>query len=229
MSLNSGGNKRTETTGKNGIDSIYALTGVTQGKNDGEEIVVKVDEINTLQGNTPTLTGSVYAWNQKGGTSSSSTRNITGVYDLSGATWERTASYTANGHKSLLQYGKSVSYEGEVLKTQSTKYTMVYPFDSTVDNNPTDSTTEGLNSASSANYVTNTKIYGDAVRETSTSSIGETAWENNFSNYVGSRNVFMMKSGSFMDTLNAGRFYFSHTAGSSYFNIGFRPVIIPIT
>ena len=55
---------------------------MTQGLTDGDEIVVTIEEIRTLSGNTPTATGSMYAWNQKGGVTASSTGNMTGVYDL---------------------------------------------------------------------------------------------------------------------------------------------------
>ena len=112
--LNSGGTTRTNPAGKNGVDSVYGITGMTQGLTDGVETVVKIDEIKALSGNTPTTTGSMYAWNQKGGTVASSTGNMTGVYDLSGGLWERTASYVANKHKSLLTYGSSVAYNQDV-------------------------------------------------------------------------------------------------------------------
>ena len=131
---------------------------MTGGTTDGAETVVKIEEIKTLSGNTPTTTGSMYAWNQKGGVTASSTGNMTGVYDLSGGHWERTASYVANNHKNLLTYGESIAYNQDVLKTASTKYTMVYPFDNTVDNSTKDDTEENLNVASSANYAKNTKM-----------------------------------------------------------------------
>ena len=140
---------------------MYGITGITQGLPDGEEMVVKIDEIKALSGNTPTTTGNMYAWNQKGGVAASSTGNMTGVYDLSGGAWERTASYVANNYKNLLIYGESLAYDAGILKTTSTKYTMVYPSDSTVDNNTKDATEENLNAASNSNYAKNTKIYGD--------------------------------------------------------------------
>ena len=149
--LNSGGTARTNSAGKSGVDSVYGITGMTGGTTDGAETVVKIDEIRSLSGNTPTATGSMYGWNQKGGVTASSTGNMTGVYDLSGGNWERTASYVANGHDYLLTYGGSVAYNQGVLKTTSTKYTMVYPHDSTVDNNTKQDTEENLNAASNSN------------------------------------------------------------------------------
>ena len=89
-----------------------------------KEILVTLDEIKSLSGNTPTSNGNIYAWNQFGGVVASSTRNITGVYDLSGATYEKTASYVANQNVNLSKYGNSLTYNQNTLKETSTKYTL---------------------------------------------------------------------------------------------------------
>ena len=201
---------------------------MTQGLTDGAETVVKIDEIKTLSGNTPTTTGSMYAWNQKGGITASSTGNMTGIYDLSGGVWERTAAYVANEHENLQKYGESVAYTGNVLKTASTKYTMVYPHDSSVDNSTKDDTEENLNAANNANYAKNTKIYGDAIRETSTAGIGTSSWKQNKSYFFGLYGPCMARGGTFFDGSYAGRFYFHRDAGDSHFYDGFRPVVVPI-
>ena len=202
---------------------------MTQGLTDGEETVVKIDEIRTLSENTPTATGSMYGWNQKGGVVASSTRNITGVYDLSGGAWERLASYVANGHERLLIYGASVSYNEDVLKTASTKYTLVYPYDSNADNSTKEHNTTNLDLASNANYTKNTKIYGDAIRETSTSGTGTSSWREDYSIFTGLYFPFVMRGGNFWNVSNAGRFYFSRTDGNSLYGGGFRPVVMPIS
>ncbi len=227
--LNSGGTTRTNSTGKSGVDSIYGITGMTGGTTDGPETVVKIDEIRTLSGNTPTATGNIYSWNQKGGVSASSTGNMTGVYDLSGGLWERTASYVANGHDNLLTYGESVAYNSDVLKETSTKYTMVYPFDSSVDNSTKTDNTTNLDAASNANYAKNTKIYGDAIRETSTTGTVASSWQNGYSVFTGLYASFVHRGGYFWDSSHAGRFYFYRSIGNSGFNGGFRPVVVPIS
>ena len=229
-SLNSGGAKReTSISGKAGVYSVYGITGMTQGLTDGEETIVKIQEIRSLSGNTPTPQGNMYAWNQKAGMTASSTRNMTGIYDLSGGQWERIASYVANGHENLLKYGESVTYNQGVLKTVSTKYTMVYPHDSTVDNGSKDETQEYLNEVCNANYAKNIKIYGDAIRETSTNGIGNTSWQEDFSYFAGTRYPFMMRGGPFWNKLYAGRFYFYHDTSYSTYNSGFRSVVIPVS
>ena len=228
-SLNSGDRKRTETAGKSGVDSVYGITGMTQGNTDGVETVVKIDEIRALQANTPTPTGSMYAWNQKGGVTASTTGNMTGIYDISGGTWERTASYVANNHENLLQYGKSVAYNGDTLKTESTKYTMVYPHDSTLDNPGIANTEENLNKANVANYKKNTKIYGDAIREISTAGTGTEAWNESSSYFAGLFYPFVKRGGDLWASSGAGSFCFQRGNGDSDYYAGFRPVVIPIS
>ena len=226
--LNSGGTKRTVETGKNGVDSVYGITGMTDGTTEGEEKVVTIEEIRTLSGNMPTPTGNMYAWNQKGGVVASSTRNITGVYDLTGGCYERTTSYIANENEHLWDYGKSIAYNGNILKTASTKYTMVYPHDTDADNIDIEMNKENLNIASKANYVKNTKIYGDGIRETSTAGIGTTSWENGNTYFLGQEYTYLEQGSAYWNAEESSRFYFYRIYGGSDYGGGFRPVVIPI-
>ena len=228
-SLNSGDRKRDNPAGKSGVDSVYGITGMTQGNTNVGETKVKIEEIRALQANTPTPTGSMYAWNQKGGVTASTTGNMTGIYDISGGTWERTASYVANNHENLLQYGKSVAYNGDTLKTESTKYTMVYPHDSALDNKEVANTEENLNKANAANYNKNTKIYGDAIRETSTAGTGREAWNSDYSYFAGLYYPFVGRGGNLWDSSDAGSFSFDRGDGTSHYGFGFRPVVVPMS
>ena len=216
--LNSGGTKRTVEAGKNGVDSVYGITGMTQGLTDGVETVVKIDEIKALSGNTPTTTGNMYAWNQKGGVTASSTGNMTGVYDLSGGLWERTASYVANGHDNLLTYGESVAYTNDVLKTTSTKYATVYPHN--------EGTSGDIDTESKNNYAVNTKIFGDAIRETSTSGTGTSSWNADYSYFPALGGPFTIRGGDYWYASSAGLFAFYRTSGTSSYSNGFRSVVV---
>lgn len=154
---------------------------------------------------------------------------MTGIYDLSGGVWERTASYVANNHKNLLKYGESVAYNGEVLKTTSTKYTMVYPYDSSADSSSKTDNKENLDIASDANYMKNTNIYGDAIREVSIAGTGTSSWENDYSYFAGLYGPFVLWGGYFLGSEHTGRFSFNRNVGDSTFYDGFRSVVIPIT
>ena len=135
----------------------------------------------------------------------------------------------ANNHKNLLTYGASIAYKDGTLKTTSTKYTMVYPYDSTVDNNTKQDTEENLNAASNANYAKNTKIYGDAIRETSTAGTGNTSWQNDYSFFFCLYGPFVGRGGCLQDDSHTGRFSFSRSDGGSTFGVGSRPVVVPVS
>ena len=224
VSLNSGGAKRTNTAGKSGVDSVYAVTGCTTGSTSAEESVKTMDNINGTTGNT--VNNGVYTWNQIDGCMASSTGTIYGIYDLSGGTYERTAVYVANGSSNLKNYGASIAYDGSTLKTASTKYTTVYPFDSSTDNTGITSNDANLNTASTNNYKKNILIYGDAIRETSTAGTGSNSWHGDYSSYPGLVSPFSVRGGYLWNGSIAGLFFFDRSSGNSTYNDGFRAVLI---
>ena len=174
---------------------------------------------NKNNNNTPTSTYAVTGGGDyQANVNQSTTGNVYGIYDVSGGVWERTSSYIENGHDNLKTYGASVAYDGNNLKTTSTKYTTVYP------NNES-----GLNSiedASKANYEVNTKIYGDAIRETSTTGVGSNSWYGNSSNFPALYGPIFVHGGHWSDGSNAGIYAFDCVAGNAYVNNGFRAVIV---
>ncbi len=89
VNLNSGGVPRTNTAGKSGVDSVYAVSGCTTGSTNVGEAITTIANINGTTGNT--ANNGVYTWEQVNGCMASSTGNIYGIYDLSGGTWERTS------------------------------------------------------------------------------------------------------------------------------------------
>ncbi len=227
ISLNSGNRKRTIITGKSGVDSVYAVTGVTTGEKDGGEKQVTEDTITKVKGATGNIpVDGVYAWNQLKGQEASSTGTIYGIYDLSGGSWERTVGYVANGNVNLKTYGVNLSYNGENLKTVSTKYIMVYPHDSSKDNTGIANDDMGLNTASQANYAKNTTIHGDAHRETSKAGTDSTSWYGDYSFFPGLYTPFSIRGGDLWSSSNAGLFCFHRNGGGGHCNIGFRPVLI---
>ncbi|MFR8145153.1 MAG: hypothetical protein ACLU84_08805 [Clostridia bacterium] len=223
VNLNSGGAKRTNTAGKSGVDSVYAVTGCTTGSTTAGETVKTMANINETTGNT--ANNGVYTWDQLNGCKASSTGTIYGIYDLSGGTWERTAAYVANSHGELKTYGASIAYDGNTLRTASTKYTTAYPFDSSTDNTGITNNETNLNTANANNYKKNTLIYGDGIRETSTTGTGSSLWYNDFSYYSGLHYPFLVRGGSFWDGSNAGLFSFYRGNGNSNFYQGFRAVL----
>ena len=224
ISLNSGGAERTATAGQTGVNSVYGVTGCTSNSTSNGEKQTTIATVNGTTGNT--ANDGVYTWNQKTGTSSSCTGTIYGIYDLSGGYWERTTGYVANGNGNLKTYGASIAYNGSTLKTMSTKYTTVYPYNSTTDNTGITSNEDNLNIASKNNWIVNTKIYGDAIRETSTAGTGNTSWYNDYSNFPGLGIPFSLRGAPLWDGSGAGLFSFIRVSGYSSYDVGFRAALV---
>ena len=223
VNLNSGNRKRIETAGKSGVDSVYAVTGCSVGG------TTTIEKLNALTADKADSTGA-YVWNQKNGQASSTTGTIYGVYDMSGTVWERTAAYVANGNGGLKAYGASIAYNGNTLKEESTKYTTVYPFN---EKDSKGNKITNIDTASQQNFVANSKIYGDAVRETNSGKAGTaekrskvSSWTNDYSIFPALEIPFFSRGGYVWDGLYAGVCAFKSVNGFSSYGDGFRAVLV---
>ncbi|MFR5508598.1 MAG: type II secretion system protein [Clostridia bacterium] len=154
----------------------------------------------------------IYTTNKK----QSTTHNATGVYDLNGGAWERTAAYVNNGDENLGTYGgkNSGDFYGatEIEQATSTKYKTVY---SSVKNQSKDYEMAGK------------KNKGDAVYETSVShSDGTGSWFGAYAYFPNGTYPFFDRGGNYNDT-NAGTFYFYYYNGGVHSNDSFRLVLAP--
>ena len=219
--LNSGNRKRTSTAGKSGVDSVYGVTGCTNNTTDTEDVLTTINKINNISKNIANADG-IYVWNQKNGQNASTTGTIYGIYDLSGCMWEKTSSYIANNNLSLKTYGESIAYNESALKLVSTKYTTIYP------NNESGQT--NISTASQLNFTSNTRIYGDAIRETtgSNAATSNSGWNLDSSNFIALGNMLLLRGGSLWNGSRSGAFAFSRDSGSSIFAYGFRAVLVNI-
>ena len=235
--LLSGNQKRTSTSGKSGVDSVYGVTGCTSNETSKGSITTTIEEINGVSKNTANVDG-IYVWNQKTGQNASTTGTIYGIYDISGCVWERTADFVSNGNANLLEYGKSLLDEAKVTYTingntkvvtantgLSTKYVTIYPYSS-----PESS---AINTASQNNFKNNTKIYGDAVRETTSANAGTSnsgwntsSWNSDSSNFPALIHSFFLRGSSLWAGTTAGAFAFNRNGGVSSYNSGFRAVLV---
>ena len=199
-----------------GAQSVYAITGCAAATADADPVTT---EMNTTT-KRPKATN-VYTWTQASGTKASTTGTIYGIYDMSGGAWERTASLVNNGNGNLTTYGKTLM--NSLINGKSSQYVTAYPFDSAVDKNGAN-----LDTASAANYAKNTKIYGDGIRETSTAGTGKTSWYTDYSYFPAVNNPFSIRGGYFWDGEGAGLFYFYRNGGNSFYNVGFRSVLVAL-
>ena len=163
-----------------------------------------------------------YANTTANGVGASSTNNNTGIFDLSGCVWEYTAGYISNGKDSLNTYGKSyanTSINANGYLTLSTKYAIVYPY-----NSSSDSTTN--NYISYSEKKSTTYGFGDAVLETSTSGANSTGWNGDYSGFPDAAGPFFVYGGRWDSTSVAGIYAFSRSNGPAWYDDGFRSVLV---
>ena len=193
----------------NSVKTIYAVTGyAAKTLQDGD---TKLEDARPVSS-----TEKVYKWTEKEGQTASCTGTIYGIYDMSGGAWERTAAIVNNGNENLNIYGKAIM--NALNNGKSTEYVTVYPKGET--------SGQSLDDASKSNYIANTKIYGDAIRETSTTGLGQTSWYSDYSCFVGAVNPFFVRGGVCWATSGAGLFFFYRADGNSSYNVGFRSVLV---
>ena len=203
---------------RNSQTSAYAITGCAGETEDAAELGVKIDN-STKKPVSTDNTKKIYTWTQANGTKASTTGTIYGIYDMSGGTWERTAGLVNNGNENLATYGQSLL--NALNNGKSSKYVTAYPFDSSVDKNGAN-----IDTASTANWKANTKIYGDGIRETSTAGTGKTSWYTDYSYFPAVDNPFSKRGGSLWDGEGAGLFFFYRDDGYSSYNNGFHSVLV---
>ena len=128
ITLESGNRKRTDNIeGATGVDSVYAVTGVTTGSTSAGRLASTIENINSTSGNN--ATSGVYTWNQGTGQEASTTLNMYGIFDISGGGWERTAGMISNGSANLTGFASSLLTKNG----KSTKYVTIYPHNSEQD------------------------------------------------------------------------------------------------
>ena len=146
----------------------------------------------------------------------STTHNATGVYDLNGGAWERTAAYVNNKNDQLGTTGgkNAGDFYGATESEQatSTKYKTVY---SSENNQLKDYETAGK------------KNKGDAVYETSVShSNGMRAWFDVYAYFPSELGPFFDKGG-ICDSTGVSTFSFTSNVGSVHGSYSFRTILTP--
>ena len=193
----------------NSVKTIYAVTGyAAKTLQDGD---TKLEDARPVSS-----TEKVYKWTEKEGQTASCTGTIYGIYDMSGGAWERTAAIVNNGNENLNIYGKAIM--NALNNGKSSEYVTVYPNGET--------SGQSIDDASKSNYTANTKIYGDAIRETSSAGLGHTSWYSDYSYFVGANPPFFLRGGHYWGISGAGLFCFHRADGTSVYYFGFRSVLV---
>ena len=183
------------------------------------EVSMNSKNLNNLNSkNIYAVTG--YSGETANGVDASTTNNMSGVFDMRGCVWERTAAYISNGEDNL-KYGSSyvasTTTNAEGYKTLSTEYATVYPYDSA-------KLGETYNSKKSSTYG-----FGDAILETSGRTTTTDGWNSDYSGFPCSPVPFFLRGGHFGGaTANTGSFAFDNAVGSAGISYGFRSVLVAL-
>ena len=183
------------------INFVYAMTGYAAKTEDEKDTKIN---------------NNVYKWTTKDGTVASNTGTIYGVYDMSGGVWERIAALINNENSSLHTYGESIM--SALNNGKASEYVMVYKNE--------EKNVQNADEVGKTNYNLNTQVYGDAMAETSSSGIGNTGWNQDYSSFARGDTPFFTRGGGCWDTSNAGLYGFFRTAGINSYDAGFRPVLV---
>ena len=202
--------------------AVAYLTQSSYGRS-GTEVTINSKNLNNLKSKyIYAVTG--YAGSTANGVAASSTNDMSGVFDLSGCVWERTAGYITNGNQNLSTFGSSyvekITADLDGYKTLSTEYATVYPYDSS------DSYKNNYNKYKELKL--NTYGYGDAILETSTADSGATSWNQDYSAFPASVASFFTRVGDYGSSSTAGAFAFYGTGGNPGHGSGFRAVLVGV-
>ena len=152
-------------------------------------------------------------YNTELGVEASTTGNVTGIYDMSGGSWERVAAYVNNGHENLEIYGKSLTMD-----ETPNRYRNVYA-----------STVSDGSEAKEDDYALATPsngYYGDAIYEISESYSGSSCWYGDYSNFPYTDSPFLFRGGDCFVENIAGVFAFSPAGGAPWYGHGIRATVV---
>lgn len=158
---------------------------------------------------TLTAENATGSWTTVNGQTASNTKNIYGIYDLSGGLWEWTAGYIAPTSGAYISYGGKLKENS----TNSDRYKSKYV---------------GTAQTNMGNYsqITNQSRKGEAIWETSSNIDGFSSWGNDYAFFVYSEEPFLVRGADNTNGSGAGVFAFSSVDGSCSAYVGFRPVLI---
>lgn len=196
--------------GRNGNE----VTPNSNGYENRKHIYTGYSGDNTSAGNPidgANLPQNIYYYNTSKGMLGSTTGNITGIYDMSGGSWEYVAAYINNGHDNL-KYGQK-------LLDANSKYKNVYRG---INADGSDATTG--DDIQTKNYEIMKNIYGNAVWEISKSATGANSWYSDDSNCPRNISPFFMRGGNYASYGNAGLFSLNYYGGGSS-GCSFRPTL----
>ena len=204
-------NKSVTLTGMSGSSrddytSYYSVAVDGSKKYNEDSIEITYTNINNNAITGDNYTNIFYRYYTENGQKASTTRNIYGIYDMSGGAWEYMANY--------LESATENTFVSDFLKIES-KYQMPY-----AGTGATSSTAD-----KTINYEANKEKYGDAIWETSNGCDGQYSWDADGSYFPYTSNPFFLRGGNYTVSIIAGPFYFYNDSGLQINDYSFRVVL----
>ncbi len=175
-------------------------------KDNGDSIEITYTKINNDATTGDNYTNTYYRYYTENGQKASTTRNIYGIYDMSGGSWEYMANYLGS-----VTGNQFVSNFLTIEPKYQTPYAGTGATSSTEDR--------------TTNYEANKRKYGDAIWETSNGCNGQYSWNADYSYFPYASYPVFIRGGNCSNGSSAGPFYFSHSHGWGVIYYSFRVVL----
>ena len=209
--ITSSDNKSVTLTGMSGSSrdnytNYYSKVVDGSKKDNGDSIEITYTNINENATTGDNYTNIFYRYYTENGQKASTTRNIYGIYDMSGGAWEYMANYlgSVTGNQFVSKF-----------LTIESKYQTPY-----AGTGATDSTADRT-----LNYEANEEKYGDAIWETSNGCNGQYSWNADYSYFPYASSPFFLRGGNCCYGLDAGPFFFGDYSGWGDYHCSFRIVL----
>ena len=217
------GLKNTSTNGRDAYSSYgsIAKSGSKTINADGS-ITIEYDKVYNSTDTYENPTGepykmTYYSYETENGQKGSTTRNIYGIYDMSGGAYEYTASYL-----------NQIEIPSKDLTTAQS---MVKKFNENIaDWEKTGYAGTWGVTERKLNYQANKEKYGDAIWETASDTAGDTSnqnWNADHSDFPYLTDPFFRRGGRYGSGATAGVFAIDNAYGGADGYCSFRPVVLP--
>ena len=160
-----------------------------------------------------TCTTAANQYNGTYGKLASTTGNITGVYDMSGGSWEYVMGNISKVTKGYTFYPSSSSFASNWYTTDTAKYVTTYAYDTVNDNQK----------------AYNRGRLGDATSETLLSASTSVGWYSDDAGFPYSSYAWFSRGGHYNKGSYAGVFHFSRNAGNNFTGGSSRAALVSLS
>ena len=160
-----------------------------------------------------TCTTAANQYNGTYGKLASTTGNITGVYDMSGGSWEYVMGNISKVTTGYTFYPSSSSFSSSWYTTDTAKYLTTYAYDTVYNNQK----------------AYNRGRLGDATAETLLSVSTSGSWYSDYARFPYSIGAWFARGGGYSNISYAGVFYFQNDDGSTYNGTSSRAALVSLS